>query len=77
MSGYDEWLTTTPEDKKHLPECGCLRCHAFHREEGIIEAECSSCDYERCEKCEGCETQGYLEDDQECPDCKGTGRIIF
>ncbi len=30
LDGLDKWLTTTPEDSAHLPECNCDECHADH-----------------------------------------------
>lgn len=30
LEGLDKWLTTTPEDSAHLPECNCEKCHEEH-----------------------------------------------
>lgn len=36
-AAYDRWLTTTPEDRAHLPECNCEPCHEWHISEGMVE----------------------------------------
>lgn len=49
-AAYDRWLTTTPADRAHLPECNCERCHDQHLEDGIVisNAVCSPQDYGCC-----------------------------
>lgn len=43
LAGLDAWLTTTPEDSAHHPECNCEKCHEEHdvRElAGDIDFDC-------------------------------------
>ena len=71
---YDKWLTTTPADRAHQDECGCPRCHQWHKEEGIFMSECQSCEEEYCAACKG---TGWIDykNEIECLACKATGRI--
>jgi hypothetical protein len=47
-SAYDKWLTTTPADRGHAPECNCDRCHQAHIDESMVEENAESHDYKCC-----------------------------
>lgn len=71
-TAYDRWLTTTPQDRAHLPECNCEKCHKSHLEEGMVISNAldSPQDYDCCvEKFDDMVEQGEV--------CKTHPRAYF
>lgn len=59
----DRWITTTPMDKAHEPECHCRKCHTLHIEFDRVEinAETWPQDFPCCV----CEMEDRKEKDEE------------
>lgn len=61
-SAYDKWLTTTPEDKGHAPECNCDRCHQAHIDEDMVEDNAEGPDFQCCID----QLDGWIADGKRC-----------
>jgi hypothetical protein len=61
---YDNWLTTTPEDRAHQPECNCERCHAQHIEMCEVPENARRIDYQCCKD----ELDEWIENGKWCPE---------
>lgn len=82
MTDLDRWLTTTPQDKAHAPECNCEPCHDWHVDEGLVRDHAANAplDFECCvsefkiwvERGDACKLHpyAYCEPGVGCEECK-------
>ena len=49
-TAYENWLTTTPADRGHSPECECPFCHDGHVRDGDVLDNSVKPDFQCCKE---------------------------